>query len=284
MESMQKVNFIETDLEYNCFVWRMPKSNELFLIIHLNGTIEKNELNREKKYLINYLEKVKSLDYYFTTVLVDFSDVVFQNVSVTEILPEESNTIARNAGIIVLSNALSLSAGDYHFYECLEAGLSDFAYLNKKKRVDGGSKIINPQEVLKINNNISKYEIDIGNLKIELYKIPRTKNSFYLKIAGFYPRGSAGSIEGKFIGIKIREVMRDFFPEGLIMDFTELDYEWGDDIEIYPWQLKKIEKPLQFVFTESQLKFFSFKLKKDENRISFNVNDACKRLDKMIGK
>lgn len=280
---MKKIEYTESDLEYNSFVWRMPKSNELFLIIRVSGIVNSNNLIREKRCFINYLEKVKLFDYYFTTVLVDFSGETFQNIQGLDFLPEESIKIAKYAGVVINSGAIPSIDSGYYVYESLELGLSELSYLNRKKRFDGGVKILKPQDVIKINDKFSKYEIDIEKLEIDLYEMLSHNNSFYLKVSGYYPRGSAGKAEGKLVGRKIREVMRDFSPKGLIIDFSELDYEWGNDIEIYPWQLKRIEKPLQFVFNDYQLKYFSFKLKNEESRISFDVEEACNKLSKMIG-
>jgi hypothetical protein len=76
--------------------------------------------------------------------------------------------------------------------------------------------------------------------------------------------------------------MRSFSPKGLVIDFSDLNYVWGDDIELYPWQLKRLDRPFQFVFKPEQIEHFEFKIKKYETRISFNQTNSIRNLEEMI--
>lgn len=275
--NFNKIEFTTTSLEYQDLVWRMPKSNELFLIVKLNGKISSGDFNREKQYFKNHFERVKGFDYYFTTVLLDMSDLSFDSSNLEDFLPDDSIEIARNVGVVLSAIPLIEKEG-YHYFQDLKSAISKLSFLNKSLRHDGGGSIVEPRDELSINNAFSEYRTELTTISFDLFEIDGLQSSYYLKISGNYPKGSLGNSEGKLIGCKIRELMRDFSPIGVILDYADLNYEWGDDIEIYPWQLKKIEKPLQFVFRKEQLEYFEFKLKKDETRISFDRDAAIDKL------
>jgi hypothetical protein len=52
-----------------------------------------------------------------------------------------------------------------------------------------------------------------------------------LKFAGLYHPGSSGSPDATFISAVRDAAMLHHEPDGLVLDFSELEYQWGDDLD-----------------------------------------------------
>lgn len=284
MTKLQPIQFNQSDLDYRYFVWRMPKSDLLFLIVKVLGDLRLTNLEIEQRSLLNEIDSLRNQDYYFDTVIIDFSELIFSSLELNAILPINSNSISPNVAIICSECPHTFSnESNYNIFASLEYSITQFAFDRRKSRFDGGKTILKPQPINNFKNNLSRFERDEVSVSVELFKwFKENTPLFLIKFYGNYPLGSKGSSEGKFISLKLRELMRDFEPHGLIIDFSGMHYEWGDDIEIYPWQLKRSEKPLQFVFRQNQISSFLFKLKPDEIRISHTVEAAIFKLENMF--
>ncbi|MFB8372833.1 hypothetical protein [Paenibacillus taichungensis] len=71
-----------------------------------------------------------------------------------------------------------------------------------------------------------KYEVHIGDSKsVEYCSI------MILKFLGEYGYGSAGNSDAIYMCAIGEAVLEAWEPAGLILDFSELEYEWGDRIE-----------------------------------------------------
>lgn len=281
---LEHIEFHKTYLNYHSFTWKLPKSARFFLIVCVSGRLELSHVSVEGAYLYNYIEELRSQDYHFQTVIIDFTGLDEDSNDLADLLPEDSNLISMQVGLITKESEMLFSnKSNYQHFLSLEDCLSKFSFENRKLRFDGGKNIVEPTNSKHLDIRVSKFDLEEVSVVAELFKWTKnTRNLYLLKFSGIYPHGSQGANEGKFIARKIRELMRDFSPKGLIIDFSNLNYEWGDDIEVYPWQFKKIENPLQFIFKEEQLPFFKFKLKTDENRISTDFSEACKKLEAMV--
>jgi hypothetical protein len=75
-----------------------------------------------------------------------------------------------------------------------------------------------------------------NNIKTEFY----LKNSvinhnsydiILIKFIGNYRNGSKGNLDAKFLCANIEFAKEYFKPNGIILDLTELKYEWGDELE-----------------------------------------------------
>ena len=77
---------------------------------------------------------------------------------------------------------------------------------------------------------------DKSNLKFECFEARRDSrpylNLIFLKVSGQYRHGSEGKADCYFIKNVMLQASDCFCPSGMVVDFRELEYEWGDDIEM----------------------------------------------------
>ena len=52
-----------------------------------------------------------------------------------------------------------------------------------------------------------------------------------VKFKGLYHSGSSGSPDAGFISAVKNSALYHYVPDALILDFSELEYEWGDDLD-----------------------------------------------------
>ncbi len=141
---------------------------------------------------------------------------------------------------------------------------------DEKEAIDEMDKIVDFFAFLKIKTKKQK-KIQKENLtrtqKIITCNSENIKSEFFMlhtedkviglaKFKGYYPYGSSGNDEADYI-----EVMLDIFTaysnlDGLIVDFSDLDYEWGDDLTIQTYKFNKKNDPYFAIANEKQLKAF----------------------------
>ena len=64
----------------------------------------------------------------------------------------------------------------------------------------------------------------------EIIKFPDKTEILRLSFAGHYPPGSKGNATSVAIFDYIIQARKGYSPTALILDFTEMDYVWGDGI------------------------------------------------------
>ncbi len=129
---------------------------------------------------------------------------------------------------------------------------------------------------------LNEVSIDISDLKIT-YQIwvEGGRTGLLLKIAGKYGHGSDGADDAKYIRWKIREIFDhpDIFINGMVVDLSEFEYEWGDDIDIDP---PKFKVPfLVFLNKESQGKYSYFV---ETDKMRFHLRTALAEINDEIKK
>lgn len=90
-----------------------------------------------------------------------------------------------------------------------------------------------------MNTNMQEIRFDELS-KIEyrmfLYEFPKGQDSFarnralIIEFAGRYGIGSAGNDDGIFMEAVINTALQVWFVEGMVLDFRNLSYEWGNAI------------------------------------------------------
>lgn len=282
MIQFEPINKEASSLTFKAYTFRMPKSRTHFLLVQVHGNAIQKCLNEQQIELINFIEEVQSWGYYYSTTIIDISTVQLDKVYVFDLFPNDHFEISKQVAIIRETKENGENE-NYLLFKDVESALLNLVLSNKKKRFDGGRNIDNEQLAKSFKNFISPLFAPKHNVKLEVLSITfHEKNLFYLKFSGDYPTGSKGESEGKFIGLKLNQVTRSHSIDGIIIDFKHLNYTWGDDIDIYPFQFKKANRPLQFIFNPEQLEYFNFCLKEGEQRISFNEDDACRKLENML--
>ena len=81
--------------------------------------------------------------------------------------------------------------------------------------------------------------------KSAMWRIKSTqKVGGFISFSGAYHSGSAGKMDALFIRWRTRELMDIVRPDGLVVSFMDLTYEYGDDLDL-PWS--PLDGPLQIV-------------------------------------
>lgn len=71
-----------------------------------------------------------------------------------------------------------------------------------------------------------KYEVHIGNSNIRAYlKI------MILKFIGSYGDGSSGNSDARYMSAIGKAALEAWGPSGVIIDLSELNYQWGDELD-----------------------------------------------------
>jgi hypothetical protein len=65
-----------------------------------------------------------------------------------------------------------------------------------------------------------------------------------------------GEEDAKFINFKLEEFCDYVKPTRLVVDLKELDYQWGDDLSLYPSQFSKMGSPIFFLLESNQMKAY----------------------------
>jgi hypothetical protein len=124
---------------------------------------------------------------------------------------------------------------------------------------------------------LTKVSLDISQLKSEYYiwKIPNTQLLAGLIVfSGTYLPGSSGSDDALFIKWRINEFCEFQFPQtisGLVVDFRNLDYQWGDDLDVHPQRLRRLGKPVRIAVSPERYEAFKGVLGEQELRTDIEV-------------
>jgi hypothetical protein len=103
-----------------------------------------------------------------------------------------------------------------------------------------------------------------------------------ISFSGHYPPGSRGTKNATFIKWKLNEFVSLGFPyrlDGLVVDFSELDYVWGDDLSDHPTCCRH-DFPILTVITEERREAFAGVL--NNNRLRTNLRAALAEMDEII--
>ncbi len=52
-----------------------------------------------------------------------------------------------------------------------------------------------------------------------------------VRFTGHYHQGSGGTTDALFMHAMVRAAVTAWEPDGIILDYSELDYQWGDEME-----------------------------------------------------
>ncbi|KAF3885148.1 MULTISPECIES: hypothetical protein [Nostocales] len=130
----------------------------------------------------------------------------------------------------------------------------------------------------KILQNFTEISLDISHIETKYYicKLPKTQILVGLIVfIGTYLAGSSGSDDALFIKWRINEFCDIELPEkisGLVVDFRNLDYQWGDDLDVQPQRLRRLGKPVRVVVTAERYEVFKGVL--DEQELRTNIETA----------
>lgn len=72
----------------------------------------------------------------------------------------------------------------------------------------------------------------LSDIKVQYYESDDYTDILIIKYVGKYKYGSAGNNDARYMYAKGKLGFNLFEPEGIILDFQELEYQWGDMIEL----------------------------------------------------
>ena len=82
-------------------------------------------------------------------------------------------------------------------------------------------------KIYNLKNNVS-LDCDVGSITIE----DTYRKIGYFKVYGQYKCGSAGSSDAHHIRGMMAYAQERFYHQYWILDLSELDYEWGDEMDL----------------------------------------------------
>ncbi|NER12067.1 hypothetical protein GWK08_01315 [Leptobacterium flavescens] len=135
---------------------------------------------------------------------------------------------------------------------------------------------------------LEKVSLNISSITVECYVWKPRKTSYfagYIEFKGQYRIGSAGINDAKYIHWKINEFCDLTFPEpilGLIVDLTQLDYSYGDDLEIFPERLISRNLPIKVLVQTDSLGIFDKIL--DKNILTDSREVAFDQIENFLQK
>jgi hypothetical protein len=125
-------------------------------------------------------------------------------------------------------------------------------------------------ELAEISLNISQLHCSCF-----VWMIPRKKLlGGLIRFSGTYRHGSSGSDDAMFIRWRINEFCDLQMPDrvaGLVVDLTDLDYQWGDDLDVYPVRLRRLGAPVRVVVAAQRLEAFEGVLGSEELRTELDA-------------
>src|SRR5262245_8717794 len=131
--------------------------------------------------------------------------------------------------------------------------------------------------------------LDVSMLTCQCYvwSVPRTQILAGLVVFhGLYRPGSAGSDDARFIRWRIRELCELRLPssiEGLLVDFRDMAYEYGDNLSVDDNPLDDDGQPIRVVVQPSQIEAFrgvigDHRLRTDLEEAAAEVSDILRGL------
>ncbi|TQV88273.1 hypothetical protein [Aliikangiella coralliicola] len=130
-------------------------------------------------------------------------------------------------------------------------------------------------------SKLSEGSVDISEIKVT-FQLWKEKNSVgaLIKISGKYGYGSDGAADAKFISWRVGEILDhpEYWIRGVVIDISELEYEWGDDIDVEPGK----DIPYLVFLNEHNSEAYSFFI--DKTKMRFHLRTALAEIKDKIKK
>lgn len=109
-----------------------------------------------------------------------------------------------------------------------------------------------------------------------IWKVPKAPyGAGYIKFSGVYQHGSAGKDDARFIRQRLNEFSELTHIRGLVVDFRELVYVWGDDFRGEPDNFTGL--PIRFLVSppgKNQEIYDAYKWALGEENLCINIHKA----------
>ncbi len=261
LPNLKSVNLNDSSLTYTCQTWRLPRSNTQVPIISFQGFIDSKPSLIKETYFIRW--RIDELESVLTSshgLMIDLRHLLFEeNLNLEEFSSIISN-LEEPIRIIVQPDTLDRLSNMFGNNKTLvdyKKAFSEIAFELKKYRFDKGLSINAPREPENIS--LSPVSLEISALTLTCYTWKFEDDSLtsgYISIKGRYRYGSAGSEDAMFINWRSNQFCEVFQPKRLLIDLREFSYEWGDDLNLYPFHFISPENPIRFLLSRQQIPCF----------------------------
>ncbi|MEV8451007.1 hypothetical protein AB0467_00010 [Streptomyces sp. NPDC052095] len=114
---------------------------------------------------------------------------------------------------------------------------------------------------------------------------PRERAGGVISFSGNYRIGSAGAGDALFMKWKIdefSEIQEPFRIHGLVVDLTNLNYQWGEDLDTSSRRLTAAGKPVLSVIRPEKIESFSGVL--ERRNIRTDLNQAISEVSRYLAE
>jgi hypothetical protein len=254
----------DSSIKYACYSWLIPKSNTTIPVINFSGVIKNDSsLRRTLRYMRWRCEElIKIIPE--KALILDLREVLFESSIHFDELLSTLNERQRLVRLVVNPQSLDLVIHSLPHTEVsadYEKVFSDLTFTLKDLRFDQGKTMLEPRkiQVLKltpVSLNVSLIEFEGYTWKFQ----QDHANSGYIRFRGLYRPGSAGYEDSLFIRWRLKQFCEAVEPQQLIIDLRSLSYEWGDDIDLYPWEFSQVGSPIRFLLRPEQISSYRYEL------------------------
>ncbi|MCP2731505.1 hypothetical protein [Limnofasciculus baicalensis] len=251
----------ESSLTYVCSTWVMPKSQIQIPICSFSGTLgTKTSIEKDICFMRWRSEELISLVKSSKGIILDLRQISFETNVVLDVVPSVIRSRQYLVRVVVRPEAFDTVNGSFFTNEITtdyESIFSDLAFELKDYRLDKCRQMqerpqLPPPQLIPIS-------LDISSIGFECYTWRYNRDvsdSGYVVFQGQYRYGSAGGEDALLIKWRLNQFCDALQPSRLIVDLRELDYQWGDDLSLYPFHFLDPESKICFILTPQQVSYY----------------------------
>ena len=255
---LEPVNLQRTSLSYVCSAWAMPKSQIQIPIISFSGSLGAvASISEDIRFMRWRCEELVSVIEAAHGMILDLRQLEIGSAVELDLVPASIRYRQEPVRVVVNPEAFNFTIGSFLPGEVsrdYQNAFSELALEFKEYRFDKGRHLTEPSKLPP--PQLVSVSLDISAIQCEFYTW-RLKHdellSGYIVLRGQYQYGSAGSDDALFIKWRLNQFCNAIEPSRLIVDLRQLQYEWGDDLSLYPLCFLDPESPIRFLLTTQQV-------------------------------
>ncbi|HAX80868.1 MAG TPA: hypothetical protein DCY88_34785 [Cyanobacteria bacterium UBA11372] len=192
-------------------------------------------------------------------IVLDLRQVAFDTSVELDVVPPVIRNRQEPVRVVVRTEVCDIVKGSFFPNEIAtdyESVFSDLAFELKNYRLDKGRQM---QQRQQLHPQLTPISLDISSINFECYTWryeQDSSDSAYVVFRGQYRYGSAGADDALFIKWRLNQFCDAIEPNRLIVDLRELDYQWGDDLSLYPFRFLDPESNIRFILTPQQVSYY----------------------------
>jgi hypothetical protein len=239
----------------------MPKSPIQIPIASFSGVLGKDaSLEEDIRFIRWRCEELIGVVEAGRGIIVDLRQVDFETSVELDVVPSKIRSRQEPVRIVVQPDAFNHVTGSFLPTEVsteYESVFPDLAFELKDYRFDKGRKMMEKPKLAPLQ--LMLVSLDISAILFESYTWQSGQDSSvsgYVVFRGQYRYGSAGSDDALLIKWRVNQFCDAIEPIRLIVDLRELDYQWGDDFNPYPFRFLAPASPIRFLLKPEQVSYY----------------------------